>query len=218
MCYTCRVLSDIMQNRSTAVSSIWLVQVRLCIYRSHILVSRVKHILVNTAISISTTNTWPQQVVYYLYGRRKKKTHKVSTYLRNPWVCPKCLNDPVVNAGWAETLNKIQETLWLMYKASRPVINPQWGLLGVLVRGGVVEGHKEDHRAVGGGRHTPQSIVGHLTPARVSAPTPPHPSPSYPIKTQAWVNNAEQGQTLTRLSLQKKNTPGPHHLWLFTWG
>lgn len=43
-----------------------------------------------------------------------------------------------------------------------------------------MEGHKEDPRAIEGGRHTPQSIVGHLTPARVSAgplqpPTRPAP-------------------------------------------
>lgn len=46
-----------------------------------------------------------------------------------------------------------------------------------------MEGHKEDPRATErrgrGGGHTPQSIVGRLTSARVS-----HPLPSYPMKTQ----------------------------------
>lgn len=63
-----------------------------------------------------------------------------------------------------------------MHKARRPVINPQWVTLGVW--GGEPEGHKEDHRAAVGGCHTPQSIVGYLTPAGVSAgsstPPPPH--------------------------------------------
>lgn len=31
---------------------------------------------------------------------------------------------------------RVQETLWFMHKASRPVINPQWVMLGVLGRGG----------------------------------------------------------------------------------
>lgn len=39
-----------------------------------------------------------------------------------------------------------------------------------------MEGHKEDHRALEGGRHTPQSIVGHLTPARVSTILPHTPT------------------------------------------
>ena len=56
-----------------------------------------------------------------------------------------------------------------MHKASRAVINPQWVMFGILWRGGRW-GHKDDHKArEGGGCHSPQSIVGHLTPAWVSA-------------------------------------------------
>lgn len=76
-----------------------------------------------------------------------------------------------------------------MHKAGRPVINPQWVMLGVLGRGeeegGGGGGHKKDPRAVEGGRHTRQSIVGHLTPGWVST------APPFRLKTQAGVNNSK---------------------------
>lgn len=150
-----------------------------------------KDIPINIVILIFLAPSAPQQAVYHLYGWRKitKSPHiwEIPGCVKSVWMTPR------FTVGEKRSKIKYRKPPDSCTKPADQSLTPSGSCW--VCWGGEVEGHKEDHGAVEGGRHTRQSIVGHLTLARV--PHTPNPAPSYPMKRQSRVNNTKRGQMLT---------------------